>query len=246
MLNTKILTNGCGITYGKQKVKTWVNILQLVGCNVVDASGPAVSNQWIINKTFLKLLQDTEIKIVIIQLTFLGKLDVEVDLERINALVKPDPLRNFVIDYDNQVKSNDQIEISGVWPSSHSEDHESKKQWYKWLFSPRLEREDLHCKLMLLDIFCKQRDIKLHVYQGYDMEWSDQQYENLKHIINNIDASLYPLYQKSKHYQNLGLQDSTVPSLHFQLEIAETVGKQLPEIIQDRIAKFKSTYEKNQ
>jgi len=243
--DTKILVSGCGITFSKQKVKTWPNILQLAGCAVTDVGGPAVSNQWIVNKTFLGLQQHSDIKIAVVQLTGLGKLDVEVDVEKINELVRPDPLRNFVIDYDNQIKSNDQLEISGVWPSSGSQHHESKKQWYKWLSSPGLEREDLYCKLMLLDMFCKQCDIKFCVYQGYDIAWNQQQYADLKSIIKNIDTSLYTLYQKSKYYQDLGLQNSSVPSLHFQLEIATAVGKELPIGVQNKIAKFKSTYEKN-
>ena len=143
MSSTKILVSGCGITFSNQKLKTWPNILQLAGCTVIDVGGPAVSNQWIINKTFLGLQKYPDVKTAIVQLTTLGKLDVEVDLERIDALVKPDPLRNFIIDKNLQVKSGNQIENTGTWPSSGSTHHESKKHWYKWLFSPALDRKSV-------------------------------------------------------------------------------------------------------
>jgi hypothetical protein len=57
----KILVSGCGITYSKQKVQTWPNIFRLLGCTIVDVGGPAVSNQWIINKTFLELQDDVDL-----------------------------------------------------------------------------------------------------------------------------------------------------------------------------------------
>jgi hypothetical protein len=242
--NTKILINGCGMTYSKQKVKTWVNMLQLAGCFVVDVSGPAVSNQWIINKTLLGIEQHPDIKTVIIQLTGLAKLDVDVDQTRINELVKPDPLRNFVIDSDFEIKSKEQIGISGVWPSSVSDHHESKKQWRKWLFSPALEIEDLYCKLVLLENYCQHRQIKLHVYQGYDIPWTAQQTTNLQNIIKNIDSSWYPEYVKSSYYQQHNhLNGNPVPCLGFQIALACVVSQLLPEIVQNKLTKFKSTYD---
>jgi hypothetical protein len=51
--NKKILISGCGFSFSKQERKTWVNVLKSVGVNIVDVGGPAVSNQWILNKTFI-------------------------------------------------------------------------------------------------------------------------------------------------------------------------------------------------
>ena len=242
--NTKILVSGCGITYSKQEVKTCVNILQLAGCSMVDVGGPAVSNQWIVNKTFLGFQQHPDIKTAIIQLTGLSKLDVEVDQERINELVRPDPLRNFVIDSDFQIKSKEQIGILGVWPSSVSDHHESKKQWRKWLFSPVLETEDLYCKLVLLDNYCQYHQIKLHVYQGYNIPWTAQQTFNLQNTIKNIDTCWYSEYFKSSHYQHHNHQNSnSVPCLGYQIELACIVGKSLPKIVQNKLTKFKSAHD---
>lgn len=243
--NTKILVSGCGITFSKQSVKTWPNILQMTGCSITDVSGPAVSNQWIVNKAFLGLQQNPDIKTAIVQLSSLGKLDVEVDQERINELVIPDPLRDFVIDHDFQVQSKEQIKNSGVWPSSVSEHHESKKQWRKWLFSPKLETEELYCKLILLDYYCQEHQIKLHVYQGYDIPWTIQQSSNLENIIKNIDSCWYTEYLESPHYQQSNYQDSTVPGIGYQIELACIVGKTLPELVQNKLTKFKLAYERN-
>ena len=108
--NKKFLVSGCGFSWSGQERKTWVNILRAVGVDLVDVGGPAVSNQWIINRAFQQLLAN-QFDHVIIQLTSLGKLDVEINAER-QHLVNNDSLRNFVVD--------------GIWPSSHSQEHPAK------------------------------------------------------------------------------------------------------------------------
>ena len=102
----KLLVSGCGITFSGQTSKTWVNILSVAGADIIDVGAPAVSNQWIINRAFLQLEADPEIKKAIIQLTAIGKLDVEIDDERVKVLVEPDSIRDFTVD--------------NVWPSSFS------------------------------------------------------------------------------------------------------------------------------
>jgi len=246
LLDTKILVNGCGITYSQQKIKTWANILQLAGCTIVDVSGPAVSNQWILNKTLLGLQQHSDIKTAVVQLTSLGKLDVYVDQKRINQLVIKDPLRNFIIDEHFEVKTRDQIDTTGIWPSSGSNHHESKKQWYEWLCSPFLEKEDIYCKLILLDNYCQQRNIKLHVYQGYQIEWNSQQIIGLQSIIKNIDSSFWSKYSQSLHYLKHDDNRTSVPGMGYQIEIAQIIAKELPQSIQDKLIKFKSAYDISQ
>jgi hypothetical protein len=121
--DTKILVSGCGITYSKQKIKTWSNILQLTGCTIVDVGGPAVSNQWIINKTLLELQLQPDIKTAVVQLSSLGKLDVYVDQKRIDQLVIKDPLRNFIID--------ENFEGDSFFPTINEEWKEVERQTHK-------------------------------------------------------------------------------------------------------------------
>jgi hypothetical protein len=244
--DTKILVSGCGITYSKQKIKTWSNILQLTGCTIVDVGGPAVSNQWIINKTLLELQLQPDIKTAVVQLSSLGKLDVYVDQKRIDQLVIKDPLRNFIIDENFEVKTLDQIDTSGVWPSSWSNHHESKKQWYEWLSSPFLAKEDLYCKLILLNDYCQQRNIKLHVYQGYNISWNSQQIIELQNIIKNINSSFWSEYTQSLHYLKHDDNQTSVPGMGYQIEIAQIIAKELPQSIQDKLCKFKSAYDTSQ
>ena len=244
--NTTVLVNGCGITYSQQKIKTWANILQLTGCKIVDVSGPAVSNQWILNKTLLGLQQHPDVKTAVVQLTSLGKLDVYVDQKRIDQLVVKDPLRNFIIDENFQVKTRDQIDTTGIWPSSGSNHHESKKQWYEWLVSPFLEKEDIYCKLILLDNYCQQRNIKLHVYQGYQIEWSFQQVLGLQNIIKNIGSSFYSEYLQSSHYLTHDHKNTSVPGMGYQIEIAQIIANHLPQPIQDKLVKFKLAHDNSQ
>jgi hypothetical protein len=244
-LSDKILVNGCGYTFSKQSRKTWTNILSVAGANIIDISKPAISNQWIINKTFLELCNNTNIKSVIVQLTSLGKFDVEVDLERINNLVKPDPIRNFVISYDNSICSHDQLPTAGIWPSSGSQDHESKKQYMKWLYSPGLETEDLFCKVIMLASYCQTKKIKLYVYQAYDIIWSESQKKQLTNIIQNINESFNHQYKKSLYYKDHDFSNAnTVPNLKFQLEIASIIVKNLDATVQKKLEKIKNAYDR--
>lgn len=205
--NKKILISGCGLSWGGQERKTWVNVFKASGVQLTDVGGPAVSNQWILNKVFLELYNN-EYNKVIIQLTSIGKLDVEVNEERIKELVLPDKIRNFT--YQN------------IWPSSASIDHISKQLWEKYLYSPSLEIEDLYCKLVLLKELCKNRNIELFVFQGYYIDWSPNQKEILSTIITEIDDWLYKEYPTSEHYK---FHDHTnsVPCLSYQFVLAKKI-----------------------
>ena len=240
----QILTSGCGMTYSCQQHKTWANVLKTLGCNIIDVSGPAVSNHWILNKAIQKLYNSTDIDTVIIQLSKLEKLDVEVDNLRIQDLVVPDDIRNFVIQDDQSVTKGDDISEGGTWPSSSSQQHESKQLWRKWLFSPKLELEDLMCKLLLLSDYCNQRQIKLYVFHGYALPWTDEQKLHLKNIIVNLNDDFYTNYHRSPYYK---LHDFTnnnsVPCLPYMVELAVKISEFLPLQIQHRLSKVKPFYD---
>jgi hypothetical protein len=221
---TKLLVSGCGITYTGQPARTWATILKLAGIDVIDVSGPAVSNQWIVNRAFLKLQQDPEIKHAIIQLTALGKLDVEVDLVRELALVRSDSTRNFVVD--------------GVWPSSTSIEHPAKSAWREMLFSPRLEQQDLEVKLTLLQEWCTQRDIQMLVVQGYDMHWHN--HDEMNSIIDNIEWNVMSDYQQTKWYQLDSEKD--VPVTEYQFELAIRLTQRILPSYTDKLQKIYQQY----
>jgi hypothetical protein len=230
-LNKKILVSGCGMSWSRQERKTWINILRAIGVKLTDVSGPAVSNQWILNKIITNLYLNKEINTVIVQLTSLGKLDVDISEypERKIELVDADSLRNFVID--------------GVWPSSASTEHASKQHWNKWLASPRLEKEDIFCKLILLSEYCKHNNIKLYVFQGYEIYWTVAQYTTLKNIIVNIDYNLYQNYTNSEYYQLHDYSDqNSVPCVAYQCLIAETIANILEIDCTNKLARIKSKY----
>ena len=73
-------------------------MLRASGVDITDTGGPAVSNQWIINRAFLNMLEQHHDH-AIIQLTSIGKLDVEIiHNNRYRDLVCTDSLRNFSVD----------------------------------------------------------------------------------------------------------------------------------------------------
>jgi hypothetical protein len=200
-------------------------VLKATGASMVDVGGPAVSNQWILNKALLKLL-DEEFDEVVVQLTSLGKLDVEVDLARELALVKSDSLRNFT--------------INGVWPSSHSKEHVSKSLYYEYLSSPNLEMEDLFCKLIMLANWCKTHGQRLTILQAYPIPWTDQQQAQLE-IFNS--TPLYQEYTESDWYKFHDFEHSNaVPNIHYQLDLAKTLATYLELPIIDRIEKIEYFY----
>ena len=218
----KLLISGCGLSYSGQERKTWVRVFKTLGVKLHDVGGPAVSNQWIVNKAFTELLNNDYDK-VIVQLTSIGKLDVEVDEERIRELVVNDTIRNFT--------------YNGVWPSSASEEHESKKLWAKWLYSPQLEVEDLFCKLVLLKNFCDTKNIQLYVFQGYPIPWSEKQKDHLKNLIIDIDDWLYRAYPDSEHYQ-FHDHSNSVPSLSYQIVLARYIAQKCGIDIENKIHKL--------
>jgi len=224
-----ILVSGCGITWSGQNKKTWANLLALTGTHVIDVGGPAVSNQWIINSAVAYLTQH-QVQGAVIQLTDLGKLDVTVDSQRLTHLVQPDSLRNFTVD--------------GVWPSSQSLEHESKKLWRQWLYSPDLEIEDIYTKLTLLKFYCDQRDIPLLVLSGYDIFDAGHQ-QKFSGLVHNPEVSLYQSYMESDYYVDHDHENhNTVPSLGYQFSILELVNQNLNWNLCLKIAQLKARFAK--
>lgn len=228
-LDKKLLVSGCGISFSGQQVKTWVNILSLAGADIIDVGAPAVSNQWIINHAFMQLEADATIRQAVLQLTALGKLDVEINPERIATLVEPDTIRNFTVD--------------DVWPSSASEEHVSKQLWRQWLFSPKLEQQDAICKLKLLKHWCDTHDVELVVIQGYDMQWDSDQRAQLESIIHDIDYNIIDHYHSTEWY--VCNQTIDVPVLGFQFEIARAVAQQVDSALADRVEKIRQDFAKS-
>ena len=223
--NKKVLVSGCGFSFGGQARKTWVNVLKSVGVRIVDVGGPAVSNQWILNQAFLKLLEDDSINQVILQLTSTGKLDVEVNLQRQAELVDTDSLRNFT--------------FRGIWPSSHSVDHESKRLYNQWLTSPGLETQDVFCKIMLLQDWCQSRRIEFTVMQAYDMPWTESQRSRLSSIIANIADPLYDQYKRSEHYQHHDHPgQNSVPCEQYQIDLAVSICQRIDTAFLPRIQRI--------
>ena len=223
--NKKVLVSGCGFSFGGQERKTWVNVLRSVGVDLVDAGGPAVSNQWILNQAFLKLLEDDSINQVILQLTSTGKLDVEVDAQRQTELVESDSLRNFT--------------FQGIWPSSYSVDHKSKRLYNQWLASPGLEAQDVFCKIMLLQDWCQSRSIEFTVLQAYDMPWTETQRSVLSSIISHMSDPLYDQYERSEHYQHHDHQgQNTVPCKQYQIDLAADICSMIDSVFLPRIERI--------
>jgi hypothetical protein len=230
--NKKVLVSGCGFSFGGQERKTWVNVLKSVGVNIVDVGGPAVSNQWILNQAFLKLLEDESINQVILQLTGTGKLDVEVDPQRQIELVNTDSLRNFT--------------FQGIWPSSYSVDHASKRLYNQWLVSPGLEAQDIFCKIMLLRDWCQSRNIKFAVLQAYDIAWTESQRAVLSSIISNISDPLNDQYKRSVFYKYHDHQgQNTVPCKQYQIDLAASICQKIDSVFLTRIERILQSIKTN-
>lgn len=216
-----VLVSGCGISWSGQKDKTWVNLLALSGIKVCDVGGPAVSNLWILNHA-IDYIVSNKVNYAVIQLTSLGKLDVEVDQTRYQELVESDSVRNFTVD--------------GIWPSSSSVEHPAKLLWKQWLHSPTLELNDIEVKLKMLKFYCDHQQIPLLVLAGYD-EFSSRR-EHFRELIHNVDSPIYKEYQQSVFF-NPHATGSPVPVLPYQLKILEMVNSTLQLGVESTVDKLR-------
>ena len=216
---SKILISGCGITFSGERA-TWSKVLRIAGYNITDVSGPAISNQLIKNQLLEKIYQE-DFDHVICQLTSLGKLDVELNDNNL-ILKNKDSLRNFT--------------YKEYWPSSHSNEHKVKKDYYNFLYSPKLEQQDLIYKLLLLQEKCKQTGTKLHIIQGYDIKWHNKLIDSL-----DFDKSfnIYNMYKNSKFYDEHDYTNyNTVPNQKFQVHLAKYIAKKYIGEYKSKLDKF--------
>lgn len=224
-INKKILISGCGFSWSGQERPTWVKLLKIMSNSITDVGGPAVSNQFIINNV-VEQLSKNEFDYVIVQLTNIGKLDVEIrSTEQQCELVDNDSLRNFT--YKN------------IWPSSVSTEHPSKKSYYQWLYSPNLEIMSLWKDLILLSAYCKVKNCKLMVVQGYKIDWTTEQRESLINILDT-NKVLYDEYKTGVYYTyHDNTNKNTVPCLEYQIALAEEISIYLELDIKLKINKLK-------
>ena len=202
---SNILISGCGITF-QGKDPTWAKVFRLAGAKMKDVSGPAISNDLIVN-TLLEELYQNNYTHVICQLTNWQKLDVEVNEHNVD-IMKSDSVRNF--------------SHKGYWPSSTSTEHESKQMYYKYLYSPRMEEQNIILKLLLLQKLCKETDTKLMLIQGYDLKWTNPLHTKLKLF---KDFIIYDDYVSSKHYN--GHEYGLVPSKEYMILLANKINDSL-------------------
>jgi hypothetical protein len=227
--NKKVLVNGCGLTFGSQAIKSWPKILTAVGVDIVNLSAPAISNQWIVDRTSEYLITHDDVRTAIVQLTSLNKLDVEVIDDRREELVELDSLRNFV--------------WQGVWPSSASSEHPSKQLYYKYLYSPTLLTKELATKLALLNFWCQKNNVNLLIYQGYDIPWNPDDLKLIQDIIQNFDQSWEVEYKQSYHYKNHDFTNhNTVPCRSWFVDKAGQIAKKLNFEVEHKIQKIQSAY----
>ena len=202
---SNILISGCGITF-QGKDPTWAKVFRLAGAKMKDVSGPAISNDLIVN-TLLEELYQNNYTHVICQLTNWQKLDVEVNEHNVD-IMKSDSVRNF--------------SHKGYWPSSTSTEHESKQMYYKYLYSPYMEEQNIILKLLLLQKLCKETDTKLMLIQGYDLKWTNPLHSKLKLF---KDFIIYDDYVSSKHYN--GHEYGLVPSKEYMILLANKINDSL-------------------
>jgi hypothetical protein len=223
---SKILISGCGMSWSKQEKPTWVNVLKICGADIDDRSGPAISNQLILN-SMIEAIMEGEYSQAVCQLTATGKLDVELTNPQREKVKEADSTRNF--------KHGD------YWPSSFSQDHLSKKLYYEYLHSPTIEQSDIIYKWMLLKRLCEDRNVKLHTILGYKIQWH-QRY-NHRLIETDHNWHIQEDYMNSEYYS---LHDHTtkdnnpVPNKYYMVCLAKrlnTMYLNLP--INDRLEKFR-------
>ena len=205
---SNILISGCGVSFSKQRKPTWSKVLKICGANITDLGGPAVSNEYILNKLLYGLHSHQDVTHVICQLTTTGKLDVEVNAHR-QQLVINDPIRNFTFD--------------GIWPSSVSKTSRIKRDYYEWLYSEKIDIDNTIIKLLALKQYCMTNKIKLLILQGYQIDWPPDN-PILGHLPIDFDYVIYDEYKNSEYYQYHDHDNgNTVPCKEYQKYLAQKI-----------------------
>jgi len=221
---SKILISGCGMSWSRQERPTWSNVLRICGVDLDDQAGPAISNQMILNNMIESVL-DNNYEQAICQLSSTGKLDVELTNDQRHSVMQQDTIRNFT--------------HKGYWPSSVSDDHESKKLYYRYLYSPTMEQSDIIYKWLLLDKLCREKDITLHTIFGYNIKWNTVKHRMIRadHDYNIWDDYVNGEYYK--HHDHSVGERNTVPSKYFQVHLAKKINNEMLRLpISDKLERF--------
>jgi len=207
-----------------QERPTWTKVIKLCGVDVDDQAGPAISNQMILNN-MIESVMENDYEQAVCQLTRTGKLDIELTNDHRKKVMEKDTIRNFT--------------YKDHWPSSLSAEHESKKLYYEYLHSPRLEHSDIIYKWLLLQRLCADKGTTLHTLLGYNINW-----QNKRHTLIKTDHS-YDVntdYKSGEYYQyhdhSVG-EKNTVPNKYFQIYLAKKINSEMLKLpIQDKLEKF--------
>ena len=137
-----------------------------------------------------------------------------------------------------QTDSVRNFDYKGYWPSGTSTEHESKRLFYKYLYSPQIEQQDTILKLLHLQKVCEATGTELYVIQGYKMNWTN----NLIDKVNmDKDFVLYEHYKQHKLYSHHDFtNNNTVPNKLYQIEIARHINDNFLrwDGMQSKIEKF--------
>ncbi len=222
-VNPNILVSGCGISYGAGELPTWIKVLKICGLEIKDLTGPGITNGLILNLLIEELLKN-QYSHVICQLTNQGKLDVELNNKN-KTLMQNDSLRN----YSFQDK---------YWPSSISDEHDAKKMYYDYLYSPGIEEKDLIIKILYLQDLCEKKDINLFIFQGADIEWKDPLHKNINKFEN---FNMLDDYKNSIHYKHHDHTSNRItPNKLYQIDFAKKINELfLKQDIEGKLKKFK-------
>ena len=218
-VNPKVLISGCGVSYGKNEIPTWVKVLKICGVNIKDLTGPGITNSLILN-LLIDELHKNNYSHVICQLTNQKKLDVELN-DKNKALMQQDSLRNY--------------SFKNYWPSSTSIDHKSKQMYYDYLYSPTIEEKDLIIKLLYLQELCDKKSIKLFIFQGLKIKWKDPLHKKIKIY---KDFIMLEDYKNSVHYTHN--TKTVTPNKFYQIDFAKKINDVfLKQDIEHKLKRFK-------
>jgi len=221
---SKILISGCGLSWSMQERPVWTKVIKLCGVDIDDQAGPAISNQMILNN-MIESVMENEYDQAVCQLTRTGKLDIELTNDKRKEVMEKDTIRNFM--YKN------------YWPSSLSDEHESKKLYYEYLHSPSLEHNDIIYKWLLLQRLCADKGVTLHTLFGYKINWTNKR---CTMITADHDYDINNDYKNGdyyKHHDHSVGEKNTVPNKYFQIYLAKKINNEMLKLpIREKLERF--------
>lgn len=173
-----IITAGCGIAQANwPDWPTWPKYCKIMyDCEHINIGSPAAGNWYLMTSIMKAIVENPDVKCVIVQWTNYKKVDLFLDETNPIDDVRNFNSRNWILDWQGHLSD----ENKGVWTSSVSYDNYYKKNYKPW-YNETNHALNTFQNILSLEMFCKQRNVALYNFLTQEI--------NIEKLKNNPDLN---------------------------------------------------------